>query len=80
MANEKLLSLYRKKRAADGLNGRTWDATKHLKYDKEIELEESRHLTSQSSRRDDTCPFCGHPYYKRITCSWCDKEFNISRC
>ena len=42
MTDKELLDLYREKRAVDGLNGRDWDAHKHLKYDKEIELEESR--------------------------------------
>ena len=32
----RLLSLYRKKRAVDGLNGRTWDAVKHHKYNAAI--------------------------------------------
>lgn len=49
MTHKELLDLYRKKRAVDGLNGREWHAEKHLKYDKAIELEESRHLTSKSS-------------------------------
>jgi len=32
----RLLSLYRKKRSVDGLNGRDWDAVKHHKYDAAI--------------------------------------------
>ena len=32
----RLLSLYRKKRSVDGLNGRTWDAVKNHKYDAAI--------------------------------------------
>ncbi len=44
MTDKELLDLYRKKRAVDGLNGRTWDSQKHLKYDQEIEIQESRPL------------------------------------
>lgn len=47
MNDKELLDLYRKKRAVDGLNGRTWDAEKHFKYDKEIAFAESCHLTSE---------------------------------
>jgi len=46
-----LLELYREKRKVDGLNGRPWDAARHLEIEKEIELAEEtwgHHLTSHS--------------------------------
>lgn len=58
MTDEKLLNLYRKKRTVDGLNGRTWDATNHLKYDKKIELEESCYLTNRPSRAAEAGEGC----------------------
>lgn len=39
-----LLDLYRKMRAVDGRNERTWNSQKYLNYDKEIELEECSRL------------------------------------
>ena len=46
----RLLELYREKRKVDGLNGRTWDATRHWVLDNKIQWVEERwghHLTSK---------------------------------
>ena len=50
----RLLSLYRKKRAVDGLNGRTWDAVKHHKYNAAISaLEHEAGTTAPPEELDD---------------------------
>ena len=72
--DKELLDLYRKKRAVDGLNGRTWDAENHLKYDKAIELEESCYLTNQAdARRSATVLIATERHH-----DFCDPEGEIS--
>ena len=47
----RLLELYREKRKVDGLNGRTWDASRHWVLDNKIQWVEERwgrHLTTQT--------------------------------
>lgn len=41
---ERGISLYRAKRAVDGLNGRNWDAQEHLSAERQIDIWESEVL------------------------------------
>ena len=50
MNDRELLKLYRNKRAVDGLNGRTWNAIEHYKYDEAIEKEERRRQLHQDGK------------------------------
>lgn len=47
-----LLMAYREKRAVDGLNGRTWDASKHFAAEAKIEALEKTHNALAQGRGD----------------------------
>ena len=57
---DRLIDAYRRKRAVDGLNGRTWNAVKHFAAEAEIDRLEQLLLTNQFD--DDQAKIGGMPF------------------
>jgi len=69
-----LLMLYRLKRKYDGLNGRVWDASKHMHYEDQIAAEENRREPPNKPvepTADVECVWCGNNMTNKSFCERC---------